>query len=522
MNPPEHGPTYWDQMSGRTINERRSFAVDHLYLGDHFITGTPLLCPLSMFERHALIYGPPGSGKTVIAAQLAAQLIARGHTVIMLDVKGSLALLNDALDEVARAVDPSTGESLHIVKLFNPSGRRPSHIYNPLRQRVWLDEPPHARAQTILDSSGIRGEEGTDTAFFAAMGFLIGADLNTWFPDVRSFAEFLSLVNDRHLFAAKGGNPNDWNFSRHMAANFRLLASSGALNGTPESSDQVIDLMDVFVGSKPTLLYFFLSAIEDQRIAAIVGRIVLEQLRKAASRSRLEGSRRRVFVFCDEAQELFGPMFGNALEQLREFGVSLLMFHQSRAQLVTQAADFRERFENAIGAQICLGARTPEEIKYLQDTDREELEYELSWEQPQLRSGNRAMLHPYYGDQVNGTVKVSESKCARLDRGIILNVSSHPQAGFIRGFLNDKLWAFDGSWVPFWWFHHRTPEEFRDFSNRYPERLPGQVAPESFATTTPVLPSGFERAVTETHPSDLGSAIALLADEHRRRKQESE
>jgi hypothetical protein len=218
-------------------------------------------------------------------------------------------------------------------------------------------------------------------------------------------------------------------------------------------------------------------------------------------------------------------MFGNVLEQMREFGVSLLMFHQSRAQLVTQAADFRERFENAIGVQVCLAARTPDEIRYLQETDREVIEYRLGWSQPQFEFQNQALLHPAYSYQPDALkpqlVSAQESTSPRLNSGHILQVSSDPQAGFIRGFLNEKLWAFDGSWVPFRWFHHLTRGEHQHFSTRCPDSLPGQrMCVGSGPNSGPAAPepkTGLEGIATKVQTQVVTDAIERLAAEQQTR-----
>lgn len=473
-----YGPVYWNRMVERTLNERQSWAEDMIFLGDHYQLGSPLVCPLSLFSKHAIVYGPPGTGKTVLAAQLGAQLIALGHNVLVLDCKGSLVLLNSLLDEAARAVDRN-GQSLHEVRVINPSGRYPSHIYNPCQQVVWKNAAAHKRAQSWTGSMGIFGEEGSDTAFFASQAMMIATLIHQWYPEATSSAEFLSLINDRELYVAKGGYQNDWNHSRHLAANLLLLAASQPLNASPTSPDQAVELTELFVGPRPWFVYFFLSAIEDQRLTGLVGRFVLEQLRKAAAFTRTSGGRRRTFVICDEGQELFGAVAGNALEQLREFGVSIIFLHQSRAQLVTEGNDYRDRFDNAVGVQLCLGVRTPEDFKYLMDTDREVLDYQLSWSQ-EVSASHRIVLHPhlaYQGGVDAPRLEVKETKRPRHDREFLMTVSADPHGGFIRGFLNEGLWAYDASWVPFRWFHHLTKEEHDAHTAGYPAALPGQLPP---------------------------------------------
>lgn len=511
------GPRFCYEMIDKVLNERRKTGADHVFLGLHRTLGMPLLMPLSMLARNAMIIGPPGSGKTVMLALLATQLIAMGHNVIILDCKGSVVTLRTLLREAQRYL---LGGSQYTVRVFNPLRQYPSHIYNPWLQTAWLEETPEERAETLLDAFGIQGDEGTDSAFFAAIAFLLCADVNGWFPSVKTASELLSLLNDSHLFVAKGGNAKDWNHSRHLVACLRQVAQSGALNGIPAMPEQAIDLMDVFTGPQPCLHYFFLSAIQNPRLTRMVARIVLQQIKKSAFATQFRRRDRLTFVLADEAQELFGPMFATALEALREFNVSVLMFHQSRAQLITSYADFRERIENAIGFQAILGARTPEEIAYIINTDCETKVYNVNWTQPTFVQRNHLVLHPLLSYQPDPwqhpqLINVSEQTVPRLSHKEILSVSADPFAGVIRGFLNEQLWAFNASWVPFRWFHHLTPSEHAEFRNAYPEPLPGQ---QSFATAqTPPAPDKTPHIKTDVTPDALTAALRQLGIAHRKK-----
>jgi hypothetical protein len=503
---------------------------EHLFLGDHFLNGAPLLIPYSTLARHALVYGPPGFGKTVLVGQIATQLIATGNDVIVIDCKGSAALLNNLLDEAYRPND-TDGKPLYRIKVFNPFKRFPSHIYNPFLQKIWLEQSVTSRITMLLNAFGIYTSEGDYGAFFAAMAAIVGLDFLTWFPELQSLAELYKLINDRHLYSAKGGDAKDWGHSRHLTAKLRQLLSCEPLNAIPKSPSEFIELIDAFVGDRPFFGYFYIAANEDPMIADVTGRLLLQQLQVAAVYHQFRDKGRKAFVICDEAQQLFGPMFGNFLEQMRQFNIGVLMFHQSRAQLITPVGDFRERFEGAVGMQMSLGAVTATEIEYLQKTDREKVEYLLSWNQPLLGSGNNAMLHPRYSYQPDPIrhpqlMGVHETKVPRLDRGLILDVSSHPQAGFVRCSLNDKLWAYNGAWVPFRMYHHLTKKEFDDFGAAYPKALPGQTwhSPNASELSALLGPSEARlgNVTTDVPPVALIGKLEELAQQHRQRRNEPE
>jgi hypothetical protein len=504
-------------MIDKASNERRKTGIDHVFFGLHRTLLMPLLMPLSMLMRNAMIVGAPGTGKTVMLALLAIQLIAMGHNVIILDCKGSVVTLQTLLRE---ALNYLVNGVRYSVRVFNPLRGYPSHIYNPWLQTAWALESPEERAETLLDSFGIQGDEGTDSAFFAAVAFLLCADMNCWFPSVKNAGELLALLNDSHLFVAKGGILKDWHHSRHLAASLRQVAQSAAASGIPTSPEQAIDLMDVFTGPQPCLYYFFLSNTQNPRLTKMVARIALQQIKKCAYETQYRRSNRHTFVLADEAHDLFGPMFAAALETLREFNVSVLMFHQSRAQLITSYADFRERIENAIGFQAVLGARTPEEIDYIVNTDCEVTTYDLNWTQPTFTQRDGLLLHPLLSYQPDPwrhpqLVNVSERTVPRLSKADVLRVSADPQAGFIRGFLNEGLWAFDASWVPFRWFHHLTPQEHVQFKKAYPSPLPGQ---QYFNTASPAPgPAKPKDIKTDLSTDALTAALRQLGMAHRKK-----
>lgn len=504
-------------MIDKVLNERRTTGVDHVFLGLHRTLKMPLLMPLSMLARNGTFIGPPGSGKTVMLALIAIQLIAMGHNVIILDCKGSVVTLRTLLREAAFYLLNGKG---YAVRVFNPLRNYPSHIYNPWLQTAWLEETPEERAETLLDAFGIQGDEGTDSAFFAAIAFLLCADVNGWYPSVKTASELLTLLNDSHLFVAKGGHPRDWNHSRHLVACLRQVATSGALNGIPTTPAQAIDLMDAFKGTHPCLFYFFLSGIQNPRLTRMVGRVALQQIKKCAYATQFTKSDRFTFVLADEGHELFGPMFASALETLREFNVSVLMFHQSRAQLITAYADFRERIENAIGFQVVLGARSEEDIAYIMNTSGEKTAYDLNWTQPTFTQRNNLLLHPLLSYQPDPwhhpqLINVSERTVPRESVNTISEVSSDPYAGFVRGFLNERLWAFDASWVPFQWFHHLTPTEHMKFKAAYPAPLPGQ---QYFTSLTPALKAGKPPEIKTNVTTDaLTAALRQLGIAHRKK-----
>lgn len=90
------------------INEGYKFKGDHIFLGAAMLDGKPIIdapvtIPISTLNRHGLIAGATGTGKTKTLQILAENLSQKGIPVLMMDIKGDLsgiakaALPNDKL-----------------------------------------------------------------------------------------------------------------------------------------------------------------------------------------------------------------------------------------------------------------------------------------------------------------------------------------------------------------------------------------------------------------------------------------
>ncbi|HSN10632.1 MAG TPA: helicase HerA-like domain-containing protein, partial [Propionibacteriaceae bacterium] len=80
----------------RTITEGYTFEGATLDLGDLVVDGTPVTdarirIPLGMLNRHGLVAGATGTGKTKTLQMLAEQISAAGVPVFAADIKGDLS-----------------------------------------------------------------------------------------------------------------------------------------------------------------------------------------------------------------------------------------------------------------------------------------------------------------------------------------------------------------------------------------------------------------------------------------------
>lgn len=83
--------TFKDAITGGYTFKGESIALGAAILDGEVVTGTMVSLPLSTMNRHGLIAGATGSGKTKTLQIIAEQLSAKGVPTILMDVKGDIS-----------------------------------------------------------------------------------------------------------------------------------------------------------------------------------------------------------------------------------------------------------------------------------------------------------------------------------------------------------------------------------------------------------------------------------------------
>jgi DNA helicase HerA-like ATPase len=117
-----------------SINTSYTFSSSSIYLGAGVLSGEIIAdakvnLSLRMMNRHGLVTGATGSGKTRTLQLIAEQLSAAGVPVFMPDMKGDLsgfakeATTNDRINERATALGMKYTPSGFPVELYSLSGK---------------------------------------------------------------------------------------------------------------------------------------------------------------------------------------------------------------------------------------------------------------------------------------------------------------------------------------------------------------------------------------------------------------
>lgn len=116
------------------INKSYTTSLPTIYLGAGILNGeivsdAKVNLPLRMMNRHGLVTGATGSGKTRTLQLMAEQLSRAGVPVFMPDMKGDIsgmakaAVTNDKIEERAKALNYPYEPSEYPVEIFSLSGR---------------------------------------------------------------------------------------------------------------------------------------------------------------------------------------------------------------------------------------------------------------------------------------------------------------------------------------------------------------------------------------------------------------
>jgi hypothetical protein len=334
--------------SGQNHMVSKAEAIGYVLSGGS--CGDPCVISSKMLARHLYVLGATGAGKTNLILKLFEQDLARGHTVVIVDLRGDLVERALAIC-ASKSVDPAN------IRLLD------------LRERDWIlgfsplagSGEPFIRALHLLDV--LRGESaswGVQLEETLRNALLLLASSN------QSLLSLERVLLDSDFAKSLLGSTDDPSviafFDRYTAFSkdkqmswalpifnkiTPLLATPSlrAVLGTTNSLD-----LDRFLGSKGNVLLVSLAVDELARSGKMLGSLIVSAISRSmfARVNVPEPQRNPVRLYVDEFEAMATESFEGLIAEGRRFKLSLVLSHQNLAQLPTK---LRSVIRNNVGLQ---------------------------------------------------------------------------------------------------------------------------------------------------------------------------
>lgn len=295
----------------------------------HLVAITP-----ADLRTHALVIGATGAGKTNLLHHLIAQDIERGHSFIVLDLRGDL--VNAVFELAAGRVQPG-----HIA-LIDLREKNRTFGFNPL----YGAGEPYFRALSVLDVVASEAESfGVQLAETLRNGLLLLAEVQAPLTKLESL--FHDAAFREHCVEAShsDGVIAFWQRFGQLSPDRQaamampvlnkvsLLLSTSTLRRTLGHSEP-LDLGQ-HLSRRGSILLVSLAADELHAAGRMMGSLILSSVCREifAQVEQSEAARNPVRLYVDEFEHFGSKDFESILAEGRRFGLSVVLAHQTLAQL---------------------------------------------------------------------------------------------------------------------------------------------------------------------------------------------
>jgi len=295
---------------------------------------------------HALVVGASGAGKSTTLQTILADRIARGHPVVVIDMKGSPSF--------ARALAGAADHCGRPLRVWTPEG--PSH-WNPLahggptalKDRLIaaerFSEPHYQRAAERFLQTALQVLQATHPGRAPVLHEVVDAlDPGT----LRALARRAPTpLAERTAAYLETLTPDQLSAGRGLATRLALLSESDAgrwLAPPADGPGPVLDIGHALAAGPEVVLLSINSSIYGA-LGAQLGALAVQDLTSAAGRRLTErpGGDRPATVALDEFSALGADNVLSLLARGREAGVGVLLATQELADLERAGRGFRDQ-----------------------------------------------------------------------------------------------------------------------------------------------------------------------------------
>lgn len=337
--------------------------------------GTPFVLTERNLGYHTQLVAPKGGGKTNLIKLLIRNRVRLGHGLVLLDYKGDSELMKWV---VAEAEASSRRDDFRLISLAEPELSVP---YNPLGSKDPIEL--HSQLMNSMTWSEEFYRKVASTALIVVLSALTDHERKTGerfhfgtllelLRDEEKLYEFVSRANEINPDGAADVERLSEEFSR---ASFRekVMGLIASLTLIRSSSAGKLMTVDVESGAfsieeamdEGRIAFFSINSLKLKESATVLGRLILQDLlQQIGRRYDRGGSFRPVTVIIDEFASFAVPEFIEFLDRARGASVSIVIAHQSRADLDQISPEFKTRVEANMNTSIVSGVRDPEEAEH--------------------------------------------------------------------------------------------------------------------------------------------------------------
>lgn len=297
------------------ISDGYAFKGDSITLGSALLDGTPqsaaqVKIPLKTLNRHGLIAGATGTGKTVTLQIIAENMSAKGIPVLLMDVKGDLSgiaapgITNPKIEERHTAIGIPYAPSGSTVELLSLSKERGTRL------RATVSEFGPVLFSKILELNDVQGG-------IVAILFKWADDNSLPLLDLKDFKKLLQFSAD----AGKDTIEKDYGKISEASVATILrkvieLETQGAEIFFGEKSFEVADLVRCDQNGKGVVSIIRLTDIQDK--PRLFSTFMLQMLAEIYSSFPEEGDleKPKLCIFIDEAHLVFSEASKALLDQI--------------------------------------------------------------------------------------------------------------------------------------------------------------------------------------------------------------
>lgn len=307
--------------------------------------------PWAVANRHTYLLGATGSGKTTLLRNVAYQIVKANHGIMFIDMKGGKGAEEVVKDLWLACIENKREKDFVFISPIELLGLK-TNTWNPCERG-----DASVIANKIFDalkniSSNAQFYE--DVKFDILLKLVIAAKKRkkpftlktlaqalTSLGDLEKFAESIPYGEERDMIfqLVEEWEANKMQFVKNIKGtlvSLQMLSMSYPAK-ILETTSPTFDLFEAV--EKQKVVYMLLPTLLAKESMRQVAKMFLSELKTVAGEFLTSGKRSKFFVLIDEFEEMVFPGVKDLFNKAREAGISMLIGHQTVADVDYEAGE---------------------------------------------------------------------------------------------------------------------------------------------------------------------------------------